>query len=327
MQKVLKFRPIYKEKVWGGRKFETFLGRILPAGDIGESWEVSDYGQDLSVIENGSAAGRTFREFYSEDPENVLGKSFIGQGFPLLVKLIDAREKLSVQVHPDDEYAEKFDPESSGKKEAWTVLQADAGSKLVCGFARATSRDEFAELVRSDRAEELLNVVSVKESDSFLLNPGKIHAIGAGILLMEVQQSSDSTYRVYDYGRPRELHLTKALDVLDYSGPDPEDPLSQTSLPWEYGERVLLTGNDKFRMELLSVKEAGEFVLPSFSSEPVFHILMVLDGSCSVEGEITLKKGDTVLATAFGMRTGLAIRALIPGTRLSWFGPGKDWIS
>ncbi|TGL42396.1 mannose-6-phosphate isomerase, partial [Leptospira langatensis] len=251
MQKVLKFEPIYKEKVWGGRKLETVLGRKIPAGDIGESWEISDYGSDLSIVTNGEFAGKTFREVYLSHPDAILGKAFVGKEFPLLIKLIDAKEKLSVQVHPDDAYAEEFDPDSSGKKEAWTVLQADPGSKLVCGFSRKTDRDEFSKYVETNRVEEILNEVEVKELDSFLLNPGRIHAIGGGILLMEVQQSSDSTYRVYDYGRPRELHLKKALDVLDYSSADPKDRLVLKKLPGSNCERSLLTSNDKFRMEIL----------------------------------------------------------------------------
>ncbi|EQA44588.1 putative phosphomannose isomerase type I [Leptospira broomii serovar Hurstbridge str. 5399] len=327
MQKVLKFRPIYKEKVWGGRKLETVLGRNLPEGEIGESWEISDYGEDLSVIDNGPASGRTFRDVYTSNPEEILGKPFVGQTFPLLVKLIDAKEKLSVQVHPDDEYADKFDPQSSGKKEAWTVLQADSNSKLVCGFSKLTNREEFENLVSENRAEEILNVIQVKELDSFLLNPGKIHAIGSGILLMEVQQSSDSTYRVYDYGRPRELHLKKALDVLDYSGLHSNGKLTPQALSWKHGKRLLLTANDKFRMEILEIESLSEFSLPSFSKEPVFHILMVLEGRCSIDEKLELKKGDTALITAAGIRAGVSARSLSSNLRLSWSGPGSDWIS
>ncbi|PJZ68091.1 mannose-6-phosphate isomerase [Leptospira perolatii] len=327
MQKILKFRPIYKEKVWGGRKLESVLGRNLPPGEIGESWEVSDYGNDLSLVENGTLAGKTLREIYLSDTEAVLGKPFVGQSFPLLVKLIDAKDKLSVQVHPDDAYAEKYDPESSGKKEAWTVLQADQGASLVCGFSKKTSRDEFSKFVSENRAEELLQEIQVKEMDSFLLNPGRIHAIGRGILLMEVQQSSDSTYRVYDYGRPRELHLQKALDVLDYSGPNHHDSLIPQKISWaSEGSRQLLTANDKFRMEILEIPVAQEVMLPAFSIEPVFHILLVLSGSCSLDGELELKTGDTVLITAAGMKAGIRCKSLSQNLQLSWSGPGSDWI-
>ncbi|TGK07671.1 mannose-6-phosphate isomerase [Leptospira semungkisensis] len=324
MQKVLKFEPIYKEKVWGGRKLETVLGRKIPAGEIGESWEISDYGSDLSVITNGEFAGKTFREVYLANPDAILGKAFKGKEFPLLIKLIDAKEKLSVQVHPDDAYAEEFDPESSGKKEAWTVLQADPGSKLVCGFSRQTDREEFSKYVEANRVEEILNEVEVESLDSFLLNPGRIHAIGGGILLMEVQQSSDSTYRVYDYGRPRELHLKKALDVLDYSFADPKDRLIPKKIQSAGYERSVLTSNDKFRMEILETNSNEGFSLPSFAEEPVFHVLMVIEGKCDLEG-IVLQKGDTVLITAFGIKNGIECKPQSPKLRLAWSGPGTDW--
>ncbi|TGL63590.1 type I phosphomannose isomerase catalytic subunit [Leptospira sarikeiensis] len=325
MQKVLKFEPIYKEKVWGGRKLETVLGRKIPSGDIGESWEISDYGSDLSVISNGEFSGKTFREVYTSNYESILGKPFQGQNFPLLIKLIDAKEKLSVQVHPDDAYAEEFDPESAGKKEAWTVLQADKGSKLVCGFSKQTNKEEFSEYVKSNRVEEILNEVEVKELDSFLLNPGRIHAIGGGILLMEVQQSSDSTYRVYDYGRPRELHLQKALDVLDFSSADPKDRLVPKKIENPGIDRSILTANDKFRMEILEIHSSKKFSLPSFSSEPVFHVLMVLEGECTLEN-LDLKTGDTVLVTAFGIGQGIECESRSSFLRLAWSGPGSDWI-
>ncbi|MGJ4745133.1 type I phosphomannose isomerase catalytic subunit [Leptospira sp. SA-E8] len=325
MQKVFKFEPIYKEKVWGGRKLETVLGRAIPSGDIGESWEISDYGSDLSKITNGECSGKTFREVYTSDYESVLGKPFKGQSFPLLIKLIDAKEKLSVQVHPDDAYAEKFDPESAGKKEAWTVLQADKGSKLVCGFSKQTNKEEFSEYVQTNRVEEILNEVEVKELDSFLLSPGRIHAIGGGILLMEVQQSSDSTYRVYDYGRPRELHLKKALDVLDFSSADPKDKLSPKQIDSFEFNRSVLTANDKFRMEILEIDSSKKFVLPPFSSEPVFHVLMVLSGECTLE-DLDLKTGDTVLVTASGIKEGVSCQSKSSFLRLAWSGPGSDWI-
>lgn len=173
MQKVVRFYPIYKERIWGGRKLGDFSGRKIPEGNIGESWEVSDYGNDVSVIRNGPLAGKDFRTAYLENTDSILGRPFRGKSFPLLIKIIDAKEKLSVQVHPDDSYAEKYDPQSAGKKEAWIVLQAEPGAKLICGFSNATNREEFKSLVEQNRAEEILRQILVKEGDSFLLNPGK----------------------------------------------------------------------------------------------------------------------------------------------------------
>ena len=199
------------------------MNRTLPEGNIGESWEVSDYGEDLSIIENGELQGKSFRECYKKYPKEILGDFFNKDDcFPLLVKIIDASKNLSIQVHPDDAYTLKFDPENSGKKEAWIILQSDPDSTIVCGFSRTTNRIEYEKMVIEKKAEEVLQKIKSKREDAFLINPGTIHGIGGGNLILEIQQSSDSTYRVYDYGRlekdgsPRKLHLEKALDVLNF---------------------------------------------------------------------------------------------------------------
>ncbi|EMJ98339.1 type I phosphomannose isomerase catalytic subunit [Leptospira alstonii] len=325
MQKVIRFHPIYKERIWGGRKLGDFPGRKIPEGNIGESWEVSDYGNEVSVIANGPLAGKSFRTAYLENTDSILGKPFRGKPFPLLIKIIDAKEKLSVQVHPDDLYAEKYDPRSAGKKEAWIVLRAEPGSQLICGFSNATNREEFKTLVEQNRAEAVLRRIAVREGDAFLLNPGKIHAIGEGILLMEVQQSSDSTYRVYDYGRPRELHLEKALDVLDYGGPNEDDVMKPAPKPWDEGKRFRLTANDKFLMETLEISGKEKiFQIPNVYEESVFRILIVLSGSVEVEGEV-LSQGDTLFLTASGLREGIFATNKSDLTKLSVSGPGSDW--
>ncbi|WP_017852228.1 type I phosphomannose isomerase catalytic subunit [Leptospira interrogans] len=326
MQKVIRFHPIYKERIWGGRKLGDFPGRKIPEGNIGESWEISDYGNDISIIRNGPLAGKSFRTAYLENSDTILGRPFRGKSFPLLIKIIDAKEKLSVQVHPDDVYAETYDPENSGKKEAWIVLQAEPGSKLICGFLKTTNREEFKTLVEQNRAEEILREIPVKEGDSFILKPGRIHAIGAGILLMEVQQSSDSTYRVYDYGRPRELHLQKALDVLDYGGPFEEDVMKPVPKPWDFGNRFRLTANDKFLMETLEISGDGKtFQIPNVYKEPVFQILTVLQGKIEIEGEL-LFQGDTLFLTAAGLEEGISAVNRNDLAKLSVSGPGSDWI-
>ncbi|EMY75951.1 putative phosphomannose isomerase type I [Leptospira weilii serovar Ranarum str. ICFT] len=325
MQKVIRFHPIYKERIWGGRKLGDFPGRKIPEGNIGESWEISDYGNEISMIVNGPLAGKNFRTAYLENTDSILGKPFRGKPFPLLIKIIDAKEKLSVQVHPDDLYAEKYDPQSAGKKEAWIVLQAEPGSQLICGFSNATSREKFKTLVEQNRAEEVLRRIPVREGDAFLLNPGRIHAIGAGILLMEVQQSSDSTYRVYDYGRPRELHLEKALDVLDYGGPNEDDVMKPTPKPWNEGKRFRLTANDKFLMETLEISGNEKiFQIPNVYEESVFRILIVLSGRIEVEGEV-LSQGDVLFLTASGLREGIFATNKSDLTKLSVSGPGSDW--
>ncbi|MCE9501478.1 MAG: class I mannose-6-phosphate isomerase [Leptospira sp.] len=332
MQKILKFKPIYKEKIWGGSKLKTKLNRPVSSDRIGESWEISDYGNDLSIIENGIFAGKTLREAYTSHRKDILGEVF-GQeeSFPLLIKIIDAKEKLSVQVHPDDKYASEKDPESSGKKEAWLILESDPGADIVCGFSKDVQKEEYRNLILQNNAEEVLQKIRIKSGDAFLLNPGTIHAIGAGALILEIQQSSDSTYRVYDYGRPgddgkpRQLHLEKALDVINFHKSGNEEKLIPKNLEWKFGERKLLTGNDKFRLEVLNFGE--HCIVPSMYVEDVFQVINILDGECSFPAEnISFRKGDSFLITAFGMKEKIELKTSF-GARFALMGIGSDWIN
>ena len=331
MQTILKFKPIYKDKIWGGRKLETILGRTIPEGNIGESWEVSDYGQDLSIIENGILKGKTFREVYKSHTQEILGDVFkSSEDFPLLVKIIDAKDKLSVQVHPDNEYAAKKDPESSGKKEAWFILATDPGAEIVCGFSESLTRERYAELIASNQAESCLQSVKAKLGDAFMINPGTVHAIGGGNLLLEVQQSSDSTYRVYDYGRlgddgkPRKLHLEKALDVLNFKKSSGEEIIQPQNVGWENGTRKILAANDKFRLEVLEF--GGETSIPCPSKEKVFQIVHVLFGECETNSE-RFQTGDTFLITAQGMKQDLIFKTISKEVRIAVMGVGTDWVT
>jgi mannose-6-phosphate isomerase len=311
---ILHFSPIYKDKIWGGRKLETLFSRKIPAGEIGESWEISDYGDDRSVVAQGPWKGRDFRSIYKMYPREVLGSGMEGLPFPLLVKLIDAKEKLSVQVHPSDEYARKKDPIHSGKKEAWIVLQADPGAKLVVGFSKTTNREEYAELIQKNQAESVLQEILVSPGDGFLLEPGTVHAIGAGLVLLEIQQSSDSTYRVYDYGRPRELHLEKALDVLNFSESAGREKMSYRESPFA-GAGILysLTENDKFRIFVLDLQEnedfrmedfdPEDFILPVITKKSRFHIYTLLSGRIRLSNGELVKGGETFMVTALGTET------------------------
>jgi mannose-6-phosphate isomerase len=327
MQNILLFNPIYKKKIWGGRKLENFLGRNLPTGKIGESWEVSDYGKELSVISCGDWAGKTFREVYTQHKEIVLGKNLLQEDrFPLLVKIIDSEDKLSVQVHPDDEYSRTKDPENSGKKESWYILYAEANAEVVCGFRRDLDRKEYEELVQQNRAEEPLKSRRIQVGDAFIINPGTVHAIGAGSLILEVQQSSDSTYRVYDYGRlgddgkPRELHLQKALDVLNFQKSKDEEVLSPKHI--DGTNRKLLVSNDKFRMELLNFQ--GKELFPNLTKSEVFHIAYVIDGSMQIDGYL-VSKGQTFLVTAKGVSEGLEMSSN-GKCELALMTVGTDWV-
>lgn len=211
--------PRYDERIWGGHRLAAELGLPAPPDKlIGEAWEIYEY----NPVTNGPYSGKTI-----EDLRRIMGRDLTGHVppdalFPLLTKIIDAREALSVQVHPDDRFAEALEHQPYGKTECWYILAAEPGAALTYGFSRSTNPDEYAALVRSGELETVLRQVPVKPGDVVYIPAGTVHAIGAGILLFELQQTSDVTYRIYDWnrlddsGKPRQLHVEKAQHVLDY---------------------------------------------------------------------------------------------------------------
>jgi mannose-6-phosphate isomerase len=216
----LLFEPNLSERPWGGRKLETVFHKPLPPGDlIGESWEIFT----TNVIANGALKGRTLREALATLGERLGPRD--GDDFPLLVKFLDARDWLSVQVHPDDRLAREIENLPRGKTECWYILEAEPGARLAYGVNRAMSADEFRAAVVAGKAHEMMSYLPVKAGDFVFVPARTAHAIGPGILLYELQQSSDTTYRVYDWdrvgkdGQPRELHLEKALRVTDFQPP------------------------------------------------------------------------------------------------------------
>jgi mannose-6-phosphate isomerase len=217
------FTPDYKERVWGGQKLKTVFDKEIPFEHTGESWEIACHENGQSIVKNGQYKGMTLEELLLQQGEDIIGKPFAkGDKFPLLVKIIDAKDKLSVQVHPEDDYAKKNENGELGKSEAWYVLQANEGSKLVAGLKDGVTEEIFKAKLESNELEEVLNEIEVNAGDVLDIPAGLIHAIGDGILLAEIQQNSDTTYRVYDYGRvgldgvPRDLHVKKSLDVIDF---------------------------------------------------------------------------------------------------------------
>ncbi len=215
----LPVEPLERELIWGGDALVTRYGKPGdPHAKIGESWEC----WDANRIATGAFAGKTIAELRGELGRALVGALDPARPFPLLTKLIDARQALSVQVHPDDEYARRIEHQPNGKTECWYVLEAEPGATIVLGWNRDTSRGEYLERVRDGSLGELLRHVPVKPHDVFYLPAGTLHAIGAGIVLFETQQNSDLTYRIFDYnrlgadGKPRELNVDKAADVLDY---------------------------------------------------------------------------------------------------------------
>jgi len=218
----LRFHPIYKERIWGGDLHKTRLNAEVPAGvRIGESWGISDRPEENSVAAIGFLAGRTLRALIEDFPEALLGPGGRPeQRFPLLIKFIGGADKSSLQVHPDDAYARAHHPGELGKTEMWYIVDAEPQSELLVGFRTPQTQEQVRAAIRANRVEELLNHAAVRPGDAFFLPPKRIHGIGAGILLAEVQQNSDLTYRVYDYerkddqGRLRDLHVDQALAVM-----------------------------------------------------------------------------------------------------------------
>ncbi|MEM7182864.1 MAG: type I phosphomannose isomerase catalytic subunit [Spirochaetota bacterium] len=333
MQGILRFQPIYKETIWGGRKLESIYQRNIPTGKIGESWEISDYGQDLSIITNGVLAGKSFRECYKQYKQDILGTMFADtKRFPLLVKIIDADDWLSVQVHPDDAYTQKYAPKKFGKKETWYVLQTDANAQIICGFEEETDKELYRQKILDNKAEIGLKHFLPNPGDLFMIEPGTIHAIGKGNLLLEVQQSSDCTYRVYDYGRKdkegnlRELHIDRALEVLNFSNKNDVTPKAK-KIAFPHGERVVLTHNDKYRMDLFTV--SSSFTSQQVSPVRTFQIVSIVEGTLEVTCEQEVEKfqtGDSFLISAYGSDK-VTLVPQVTRTRLVVTLPGLDWLA
>lgn len=221
----LKFKTIFKDKIWGGQKIKTYLGKdFSPLPNCGETWEISGVKSDVSVVENGDLAGKSLSSILETHKGDLVGKQIyekFGNEFPLLVKFIDANDDLSIQVHPDDELAKKRH-NSFGKTEMWYVIQADQGASLIAGFNQKVNEEIYIEKLNSGKLGDILNKEEVKAGDVFFLPAGRVHTIGKGLLIAEIQQTSDITYRIYDFdrvddkGNKRELHTEEALAALDY---------------------------------------------------------------------------------------------------------------
>jgi mannose-6-phosphate isomerase len=218
----LVFKPIFQERIWGGRKLEELFGKNIPAGKrIGESWEIVDRPEAQSMVRGGPLADRSLHDVWVNFREEVFGKVSDTPRFPLLIKLLDARQKLSLQVHPAEEVAESLGGES--KAEFWYVAAAEPGAEIYVGLRRRMAREQFEQALRSGTVAECVHAIAVKEGDAMFLPSGRFHAIGAGNVLIEVQQNSDTTYRVFDWnrvddtGQPRSLHIAEALQCIDFN--------------------------------------------------------------------------------------------------------------
>ena len=216
----IKFENLYYEKIWGGRKLEEY--RInLPKGNIGESWEIACHKNGMSIVSNGKYKGKALIEIIKEYKNLIVGDKiytdkFTDKDFPLLIKIINSNDNLSVQVHPNDKYARRLENDN-GKVEAWYIIDCEEGAEIIVG-TKGYTKEEFKRSCEDGTVEDCMNKISVKPGELFLIEPGLLHSIGKGILLAEIQQNSDITYRVYDYHRGRKLHVDKALDVINFNG-------------------------------------------------------------------------------------------------------------
>jgi mannose-6-phosphate isomerase len=280
----LRFRPILRRYLWGGRRLESSLGKPLPPGDDwAESWEISDHGTDQSIVESGPLAGRTLHELVGRCGRELLGRHHPQPRFPLLLKFLDAAQTLSVQVHPNDGQAARLDPPDAGKTEAWLVVEAAPGSLIYAGLRPGVDRERLTMTVREGTCEECLNSFPASPGDCVFVPAGTVHALGAGVLAAEIQQSSDTTFRLFDWnrlgpdGRPRSLRVEQGLDVVDFArGPVmPQRPLA-TDRP----QVSRLVECDKF------VWDRFDFDSPmSIGGDDRCHILTVLEGEVWIEGD------------------------------------------
>ena len=289
------FRPIFKERVWGGRKLESLYKKELPPGAvIGESWEISDRPGDASVIANGPLAGKDLRWLMEHHAAELLGPAAAkADRFPLLVKILDAAEKLSLQVHPPAAKAAALGGEP--KTEMWYIAEADRGAELFVGLKRGVTRKDFEQKTRDGTVEECFHRVPVQASDVMFLPSGRVHALGAGCVIFEIQQNSDTTYRVHDWnrvgldGKPRELHIEKSLASIDFEDFEPRLIHSRYSLNANISVRFLVD-DSLFRVDACKVKRGGRFHLRSDG----LQIIGLL------RGRLEIKHGETVLKLAAG---------------------------
>lgn len=294
------FTPIFKERIWGGTKLKDYLNKPISSEITGESWELSTVPNDVSVINNGIFKGKNLNELVDLYPEEILGTTVFnqfGKQFPLLFKYLDAKADLSIQLHPNDELA-KARHNSFGKTEMWYVMQADKNARLIVGFKEDSSKEKYLQKLESNDILSLLNEIPVKKGDVFLLETGTIHAIGAGIVIAEIQQTSDVTYRVYDWGRvdangnKRELHTELALDAINYK---------TTSAKKEYeaieNKSISVVDCPYFKTNIISLNDQ---VLIDKTSDS-FMVLMCTEGHFELileDQKYTYQTGDTVLIPA-----------------------------
>ncbi len=301
----LKFQPVYKDYLWGGRNL-TKLGRKLPPGIIAESWEVSTHPDGVSVIANGQFKGKTLTAWLEQFGGAALGTAMddrFHKQFPLLVKLIDAKQQLSVQVHPDDEYARRYES-GFGKNEMWYIVDAQPGAYIIYDFTPGTTRTVFEKVVQEGRIGDCLQQVPVAPGDAFDIPAGTVHGIGAGIIIAEIQQSSNLTYRLYDYdrvdqsGNKRPLHIDQALAVADFDSIGRKPHLAGISMQKGPDDQTrYLVANQFFAVESTELNGT----INEMAAGDRFYLYLFLKGSGTIsyaEGQIAIQAPETAFIPA-----------------------------
>jgi mannose-6-phosphate isomerase len=296
----LQFEPILKERIWGGEKLKDVLNKPIVSKITGESWELSTVEGDVSIIANGELKGKSLTEIINDYPNEILGTAVydrFGKQFPLLFKYLDAREDLSIQVHPNDEFAKKRH-NSFGKTEMWYIMQADADAKIIVGFKEKSNADDYLKNLKNNTLLSILDEVPVKSGDVFFLETGTVHAIGAGLVVAEIQQTSDITYRIYDFdrkdgqGNTRELHVDLALEAINYNKVE-----TQKEYVKKINESNTVVDCPYFTTNIILLD--GKMTVNK--TNKTFTVYMCVDGAFEIEFnniKFQYKKGDTVLIPA-----------------------------
>jgi len=297
----IKFDPILKDKIWGGSKLTEKLNKVSDLNNLGESWEISDVDGDTSIVSNGSLKGKSLQELLVRFGADILGQKnheTFGNKFPLLIKFIDAKQDLSIQLHPNDQLAAERH-NSFGKTEMWYVMQADDDANLIVGFNKKVTPQEYLKHLEDKTLTKILNFEEVKEGDTYFIEVGRVHAIGAGVMLAEIQQTSDITYRVYDWdrvddeGNARELHNDLAIDAIDFNMED--------NFKVDYAKDTnvsnLMVDCPYFKTSFLDLDQP----VKKKNVKDSFYIYMCVDGTAEIETDnyaLNVSKGETVLVPA-----------------------------
>jgi len=296
----IKFFPIYKNKIWGGNRLKTFLKRDIEENNVGESWEISTHGDSISIVKNGKYEGEKLTKLIAEYPKELMGEDFNSNSkFPLLLKIIDASKKLSVQVHPDDKLAEELE-NGNGKNEMWYVLDATKDGKLYIGLNNIKDKSQLKEVINKGELQNYLNEINVQQGDFFFIPAGTVHAISGGLMLIEIQQNSNTTYRLYDWnrvddkGEKRELHLDSGIKATDLKASVERYESIYKKETSDY-KRKVLTISKYFVTEKVTIKNSMHL------DHDGFALLTCIEN----EGEIiysdnveSIKTGETVMIPA-----------------------------